>query len=304
MKKMLCLALSLMMLLSVSAMAAPAEAEDTSDQEIDSLLSLLDEPTLLEPETEPADVVAKKVAVKEALKENDLLYVDESNHLMISPDAWNVIEDTDTLDELSESYTFGNESVDIGLLGVDAENLEFYSVTVTKENIDEINQTNDFASVNELESIMDISPMAATHSCSNKKVLFGIMVRTNLKTLQMHFDNLTKLSQSDPRVHPSSSTISFWISKVKPEGPWDYKKVQGFSPASKVLCLTYGVNDCKKNSHKTSEFMGNYNYGYTGRFLFPLTVLKRGSDAVAGDITKRDEHDYPAIEEGYADYRN
>lgn len=299
MKKMLCLALSLMMLLSVSAMAAPAEAEDTSDQEVDALLSLLDEPTLLEPETEPADVVAKKVAVKETLKENDLLYVDESNHLMISPDAWNVIEDTDTLDELSESYAFGNESVDIGLLGVDAENLEFYSVTMTKENIDKIAQADYFASVNNGPARV----REHASDCSLTKVAFGKMVRANLSTLKTYYNKQLELAVLNPKVDATKNTVSLWISKVKSKGPWDYKTVSPYAPYNKTLCLTYGVNDSKKSYHKTSEFMGNYNYGYTGRFLFPLAVLKVGSNTAAGNPFVKDKADYPAIEEGFADYR-
>jgi len=66
--------------------------------------------------------------------------------------------------------------------------------------------------------------------------------------------------------------------------------------------MTYGINDSKKNYHRTSEFMGNYNYGFTGRVLFNLTTLKLGSNyAASGNPFIPDTDDYPAIEEGYND---
>jgi len=59
----------------------------------------------------------------------------------------------------------------------------------------------------------------------------------------------------------------------------DFKRFAGFLGSllmseygnAQVLCLTYAGTT---NSHQAmgGEFMGNYNYGYTGKLLFSLQV--------------------------------
>lgn len=48
----------------------------------------------------------------------------------------------------------------------------------------------------------------------------------------------------------------------------------------------------------TSEWLGNYNFGYTGRMFFSLSTLKFGSNLASG-FSNDDYLDYPAIEVGY-----
>lgn len=61
-----------------------------------------------------------------------------------------------------------------------------------------------------------------------------------------------------------------------------------------------GVPSNFYQQNMTGEYIGNYNYGYTGYLLFPLSVLKIGSAIVAGGIIK-DIHDWPDIELGFND---
>lgn len=91
--------------------------------------------------------------------------------------------------------------------------------------------------------------------------------------------------------------LAFWLDMVRPNGQWDYKVQSGF--VNKSFVCIYGAHSSKSVTH-TSEWIGNYNYGYTGRFLFSLDILHAGSAAVGGGVEK-DKHDWPAIDEGFND---
>lgn len=98
-------------------------------------------------------------------------------------------------------------------------------------------------------------------------------------------------------MYPVALATGYWIAKVEPNGDWDYKTQHGYSPYNKTFCCGYSRNF---HMHQTSEWIGNYNYGYTGKLLFSLSVLKLGSNAVSG-FDPKDVEDYPANEEGYYD---
>lgn len=92
-------------------------------------------------------------------------------------------------------------------------------------------------------------------------------------------------------------TLALWVEKVREGGDWDYKRV--YPPYDTKFTCTYGLNG-SKTGIRTSEFIGNYNYGYTGSILFDLTILKTGSFVVSG-FNPNDYNDHPAIEEGFVD---
>ena len=92
---------------------------------------------------------------------------------------------------------------------------------------------------------------------------------------------MVELKYSNPKIVPYYATCQYWYAKIQPGGVWDYKVQSPYKPYNKYFCMTYGINDSKKNYHRTSEFMGNYNYGFTGRVLFNLTTLKLGSNYAA-----------------------
>lgn len=90
-------------------------------------------------------------------------------------------------------------------------------------------------------------------------------------------------------------TVAYWVSLVCEGGAWDYKIQPLYK--GKTFCCTYAGGT---NIHRTAEYIGNYNYGYTGADLFSLAILHLGSAAVGGGVEK-DQHDWPAIDEGYYD---
>ncbi|MDR0267983.1 polymorphic toxin type 44 domain-containing protein [Paenibacillus sp.] len=75
-----------------------------------------------------------------------------------------------------------------------------------------------------------------------------------------------------------SATVGMWIAKVMEGGAWDYKlSSNGYGPWYKEW-LAYTKNG---NSIRTAEWFGNYNYGFTGKFLFSLSMLHAGGDGVS-----------------------
>jgi hypothetical protein len=87
--------------------------------------------------------------------------------------------------------------------------------------------------------------------------------------------------------------MTFNIVFVRENGAWDYK-VHWTEP---TYC--FRVNGIDGN-HKTSEWFGNYNYGFTGKFLFSLDILHAGSYAVSGFDPNDVTTDWPAIDLGYS----
>ncbi|CAM3207062.1 hypothetical protein HP548_02450 [Paenibacillus taichungensis] len=75
-----------------------------------------------------------------------------------------------------------------------------------------------------------------------------------------------------------SYTTTWWVDRVRPGGIWDYKVVNGYKPYNKEW--TAFVKGGKTQIRKT-EWFGNYNYGFTGKLLFPLSILYTGGDVVS-----------------------
>ncbi|MCH1641388.1 polymorphic toxin type 44 domain-containing protein [Paenibacillus timonensis] len=91
--------------------------------------------------------------------------------------------------------------------------------------------------------------------------------------------------------------LGFWVGKVKPGGAWDYKAVSGYTPYNKE----WQARVRNGTEIRTSEWFGNYNYGFTGKFLFSLSILYTGGDVVS-QITggaPDDFSDKAAIAQGY-----
>lgn len=126
----------------------------------------------------------------------------------------------------------------------------------------------------------------------------GNLVHNNYNDLESEFMTQMKYNPDGAFY----ATTGIFIAWVKPNGIWDYKTKPGYSPWNKEFNCTYGLNSSKR-AIRTSEYIGNYNFGYTGQLLYPLTVLKTGSFVVSG-FDPKDVEDYPAIEEGFADARN
>jgi hypothetical protein len=128
------------------------------------------------------------------------------------------------------------------------------------------------------------------------------MVTANYNTIKNYYQNLVaQQAQYGLQIDPYGTAISYWISLIKNNCSWDYKTKSPYNVGSGYLCLTYARGD---NVHKPSggEYMGNYNFGYTGKYLFSLSVLKIGSFVYGGfkyDFNEKNDH--AVITEGYND---
>lgn len=91
-------------------------------------------------------------------------------------------------------------------------------------------------------------------------------------------------------------TTGVWVDYVREGGEWDYKLKNGFK--GRLFDSTTSSNPVLITGGFTGEYFGNFNYGYTGRFLFALSILYTGSAVVAGGW-KKGAHDRPAIKAGY-----
>ncbi|MFB5759570.1 polymorphic toxin type 44 domain-containing protein [Paenibacillus medicaginis] len=101
---------------------------------------------------------------------------------------------------------------------------------------------------------------------------------------------------SDPAA-AYSGTAGYWVGKVRPKGAWDYKTVPGYTPYNKLW--TARVKN--GTEFRTSEWFGNYNYGFTGKELFSLSMLFAGGDG-AGILFGNgpdNEEDKASIRQGY-----
>lgn len=73
-----------------------------------------------------------------------------------------------------------------------------------------------------------------------------------------------------------TSSIGYFVGKVREGGSWDYKSLPGYRYWYKEwLAITY-------SGRRTinSEYISNYNYAYVGETLFSKTVLLIGGAGV------------------------
>lgn len=124
----------------------------------------------------------------------------------------------------------------------------------------------------------------------------------NLKSIvEKNRDELEKIYTSMLKTNPKgaySGAVGYFVGKVRENGAWDYKVKSGYKPWYKEFnAATY---DGKKVIN--SEYIGNYNYGYTGELLFSKKILLIGGATVgAGTRTPEDEKDRNTITKGFND---
>lgn len=223
----------------------------------------------------------------ESLKECGDLKVD-ANGLLIVNDANDYVA-TSGYSDFLDIIDLCNESIIEGILVADAESAEIASVIVPeKENIP-------FGlTCGSINRKLPVSPRNAAHGCSVQALNLITMCENNYKTLSNYYNDMLRLSIINPNLSPWGATVGFWIGKVAEGGDWDYKVQPGFSPWYTTFCSYFNGS----YQHITSEYIGNFNYGYTGSFLFSLDILHFGSSAVAG-FDPADEEDWPAIDAGF-----
>ncbi|MFC9706890.1 polymorphic toxin type 44 domain-containing protein [Paenibacillus sp. NPDC056933] len=122
------------------------------------------------------------------------------------------------------------------------------------------------------------------------------MANQNRTEVKNYYMNLATGIWGNPQA-AYSATVGMWVAKVQPGGVWDYKSVPYYYPARKLWTAKV------KNGTelRTSEWFGNYNYGFTGKELFSLPILLLAGDAVglATSYKIDDENDKNAVRQGY-----
>lgn len=137
-----------------------------------------------------------------------------------------------------------------------------------------------------------VNSRSANHGCSYDTLALLSMCENNYQTIVSNYNTMVELQVYNPNIDPWTSTVAFWVGHIVEYGQWDYKNVDEYKDKTFCCYFNGGYHDV------TSEYIGNFNYGYTGSFLFPLTLLHQGSAAVGGGAEK-DSHDWPAIDAGY-----
>lgn len=214
-----------------------------------------------------------------------LLYVEENNNLT----------DVSGYDAFIDLINVCNESISDGILMADAEAVEIKSIM----QYDEEQVPYALSSSTKQNSNPRVAPYNVAHGCSVQACSLITMCQNNYNTLQEYYEDMLQLSLVNPNLSPWGATVGFWINKVQPYGDWDYKRQIGFKPYDSEFCCYFNSNF----NHVTSEYIGNFNYGYTGSYLFSLDVLHFGSAAVDG-FTSKDLKDWPAIDAGYENAPN
>ena len=235
--------------------------------------------------------INKYKGVLNVARENELLSWN-GEEIVVSDEIYSFF-DRQTCEQFILDMQLYTQLININLIKISDDftfesNAEEYIMQSEKETLSEDMVRKFFNKDNSISLLSD--------DCGLPFLGLGALVSQNYRELMDVYISLGYTEGSNAY----SATVGYWIGKVSPGGPWDYKTKPGYSPYSKTFCCTYGVNSSKQNYHRTSEFIGNYNYGYTGRILFSLDVLKFGSSAVAG-FDPKDSEDHPAITEGYND---
>lgn len=217
------------------------------------------------------------------LKDNNFLFVDGFGHISVRITAEEIDIPQELFDKFLEDMEFLNDNVDKGLMII---NKKSYKVEST---IIDVKMKNDLLlEDNKFDENVDVDMIEFNemnkHDIDNYEYVteFDLVreVSSNYSKLVYYYSVQVEMKYNYPdlNIDPYLQTVLFWIYQVKPRGDWDYKTKQGFSPYNKrFICTQFSGNKVIR----TSEFIGNYNYGYTGHFLFSLKVLKIGSFTVA-----------------------
>lgn len=230
----------------------------------------------------PIDVIAISEAWSD-MKSSGTLVANDDGLLYLDYDQ----STRNTYKEYEYIVALLNEAISKDILALDPDTLQLETVTVLENSQIPYGVTHPAVRSNS-------SPRNAAHGCSITGLDLIALCEENYSTLSTFYWVTFALTLTNPAIDAWSTTVVFWVSKVAEGGDWDYKVQPGFSPWYTKFCSYFDGS----YNHITSEYIGNFNYGYTGSFLFPLSILHFGSSAVSG-FDPADEADWPAIDAGY-----
>lgn len=227
----------------------------------------------------------------EYLIANGYIYWDsDEGHLKIQ-DAYDDTEQESILD-CSEQLEEWNLALDLHVLEWDGEAQVLYTPEITSdilENVTEVLLEKETDNV-EVEKYIT---RGVAHNCNYAKWNIGTTCARNYNEIKNFYNSMLKAQKLNPEVNPWLSTASYWVGFVREGGAWDYKVQKNYQ----TFCCTFGG---VSGQDRSAEWIGNYNYGYTGKFLFDLNTLHTGSYIVSGMDPKDKSTDWPAIDKGYS----
>lgn len=192
-------------------------------------------------------------------------------------------------EQFIETISICNEAIQDGILVADMDMVEISSVIQFGEKYIPYGILHSDDEVKDYKQLRN-----GAHGCSVQGLALLSMCSQNYETIRDFYYKMLELVIINPNLDAGLATVGFWISKVEPNGDWDYKVKNGFAPWNTVFCCYYDGGF----HHITSEYIGNFNYGYTGKFLFDISTLRMGSYMISG-FNSKDKEDWPAIDAGY-----
>lgn len=239
-------------------------------------------------ENSPSDQETTVVDIWLTLRETGDLYVDSNGFLSVKD---NSLVNEKAYEKFLHQLSICNESIASGILVVDSKTAivmcpEDYSTQMSIRN-----ETQEAENANEEGYVV---PLNVAHGCTIQALDMLTVCRRNYNELKNYHAEMISLEKSNPGFDGFTATIGFWIMKVKSGGNWDYKSSSIYGPWNNPFCSYF---DGQFN-HITAEYFGNFNYGYTGSYLFDLNTLHDGSYAASG-FNPTDKEDWPAIDAGF-----
>lgn len=123
------------------------------------------------------------------------------------------------------------------------------------------------ATVEELENLPSDAEFT-TRALPDEQKSFPLQryATKNVKKIKETYDDYLKAGLLNPRINPMFATQTYFATRVREGGPWDYKREIGWDKVStvKIDGETY---------YLTGEDIGNIHYGYVGRELFKRKTL-------------------------------
>lgn len=242
------------------------------------------------PENEETQL--KKARIKELLNMKALFFTDGALRIDLSK-----ISDKELhtyAESLEPHLPVWNTALLLGTLIYDSETMSFYTPELDERFIANLILNNKLTAIlkNTSDKGLHFSALNNTKSncyCYYTKLNATGIATQNYNTISNYYISMSQLPGADAW----ASTVGYWISFVQEGGAWDYKAHWG----GITICFTiqgiYGY-------HYNPEWLGNYNYGFTGKFLFPLDILHAGSYAISGFQQSDIVTDWPAIDLGYS----
>lgn len=290
MKKYISILLSLLLSLSfVTNVSAVSNEEENED--IQAMNDFVNEYSGYVKEVPKNE---KSALAWELARDNRFISVDSDGHIQVETSSAEEAL-SDEYYNFIESVDLCNYLVDLKLLEVNPETLEINNLEITEESLDAMEAMDTIE--NQSQTIDTLRFRISGEHCSYQKLDVGTLVDSNLNEIVHVKSGLVDMGVEDPYM----AAVAYWVQKVKTYGDWDYKwseELSGEQLGDTILCCTYARGT---DIHRKTEWLGNYNYGYTGTALFPLDILHLGSYAISGFDSDDKITDWPAVDEGYYD---